>query len=223
MSTLAELRKGLLERPSPKPSLSELRLTNRTSSFADSAKGVAEIYSVESGNIHGSINNREDHEQADQAVTGQPGPDSKCANSVEKIFEPASAYQESWAKVAKWSDSIEQATQWVASGLEPMKALCEGLETLSTRFQPIRAFEQELAVMAKSFKPVEELHEAVGGLVDSFQGSLTQLAKALEAASSSKRRIAELTRSLEAASELQIRFNKLSQTFGADREVTPSR
>jgi hypothetical protein len=223
MSTLAELRKGLLERPSPKPSPSELRLANRASPFADSAKVAGEIYSVESGSIQGSINNREGHQQADQAVASQPGPSSEFASSVEKIFEPASADHETWAKVAKWSDSIEQVTRWVASGLEPMTTLCERLETLSTRFQPIRSFEQELAVMAKSFKPVEELHKAVEGLVDAFQGSLSRLAKPLEAISSSKRRIAELTRSLEAASELQTRFNKLSQTFGADRGVTASR
>ncbi len=220
MSKLAELRKGLLERPGARPSPPDIRLVDRTSQTEDSATAATETHPI-SANLH-SING-DRHRVDDPAVTGQPGFDSGLAGSVEKIFEPANAYQQTWERLAKWSDSIEQATQWVASGLEPMKALCEQLETLSSRFQPMREFEQQLAMMAKSFQPVEELHGAVGELLDSFHGSLSQLAKSLDSVSSSKRRIAELARSLEAASQLQTRFNELSRTFGADREVTPAR
>ncbi len=216
MSKLADLRKSLLERPSFGQSPSNLHSASEAS-----VQDAPQIHSVDGG-LDSSVNGG--HRSVDDRLPPrQVGFDSKLAISVAKIVGSANAYQESWAKVAEWSDSIEQVTQWLEDGLEPMKALCDQLETLSSTFQPMHAFEQQLATMAKSFKPIEDLHEAVEDLMASFHGPLARLAGSLESASTSKRRIAELAKRFEAAGELQTRFHELSRAFAGDRERTSER
>jgi chromosome segregation ATPase len=220
MSKLSDLRKNLLDRQDP----SNISSVKIVSPEDGSPQDLKMIYSVNAQ--VGSSPDREvgsaandDDRNVDDLPTRQP----QLGNSAEKMFESANAYRESWAKVTKWSDSIEQATQWLESGLEPMKALCQQLERLSSTFQPMHAFEQQLGMIAESFKPAEELHAAVVDLIDSFHRPLEQLAGSLLSASASKRRIGELAKRFEEAGQLQTRFQRLSLAFEGDRERSAAR